>query len=98
MTAVATSASSASAPWAAARTTRAAHRRSAFDFGRGHADDDEVAFLQRSGNYVRVAAVADAGADLDRLQLLLRVERVDGLRLRRIAAPSAGQLSRRAGG
>src|SRR5436190_9511407 len=90
---------------AAARPPRptahsSAERRRSLDLGGGQTDHDGVARLDRSVDDLGEAAVADAGADLHRLQLLFRVHYVDGLRLLRRAllrldgvAESAGRAA-----
>src|SRR5688572_14085918 len=101
MTARVTLSPSSAAARSAARAALASHRRRSFDLRRGQADDEQVARLQLAGDDLGEAAVGDAGADVDRLRLLLRVEEIDGLRTRRrrafAAAASARQLRRRAG-
>src|SRR5262245_42347071 len=75
----------------------AAERRGAFDLRGGQADDDRVARLHGAVDDLGEAAVADAGADLRRLQLLVGAEEVDGLRLARSALDRAAERARRAG-
>src|SRR3954452_4279742 len=84
---------SSEAPEAArtARTARAAIGGGALllDLDRGDPGDHQIAGVERPGDHghhLGVAAVGDAGADLDRAQLVLlvlcgRVQDVDGLRL-----------------
>src|SRR5690349_19316922 len=98
MTGSATSASAASAALPAARTALPAHRWRSFDLRRGHADHDQVAFLERAGEDVRETAVGGAGADLDGLQFLLRIQHVHRRSLRRLRIASSRQLSGGAGG
>src|SRR5947207_15921491 len=90
---------------AAARPPRpAAHssaeRRRSLDLRGGQTDHDGVAGFEGSLHHLGEAAVADAGAKLHRLQLLVRVEQIDGLRFPRRAllpldgvAESAGRAA-----
>src|SRR3954462_10632416 len=103
---------SSEAPEAArtARTARAAIGGGALllDLDRGDPGDHQIAGVERPGDHghhLGVAAVGDAGADLDRAQLVLlvlcgRVQDVDGLRLllpaSAAALPVAGAAARRA--
>src|SRR5438128_1524560 len=94
--------STAAAALSAARTARAAERRRPFDLRRGQADDDEVSRLDVAFDDLREAAVADAGAHLHRLELLVRrfvavageeVDRLHLLRTRSAAAERAGRAT-----
>src|SRR5207244_664320 len=58
----------------------AAKRCGSFDLRRGEADHHRVADFEVAVDHRGEAAVADSGADLDRLQFLVRVEVVAGLR------------------
>src|SRR3954463_15360519 len=94
----------------AARTARAAIGGGALllDLDRGDPGDHQIAGVERPGDHghhLGVAAVGDAGADLDRAQLVLlvlrgRVQDVDGLPLllpaSAAALPVAGTAARRA--
>src|SRR5437870_1158249 len=60
-----------------------AERCRSLDLRGGQTDHDRVARLDRSLDDLGEAAVADAGPDLHRLQLLVRVEQIDGLRFPR---------------
>src|SRR3954464_9614073 len=92
----------------AARTARAAIGGGALllDLDRGDPGDHQIAGVERPGDHghhLGVAAVGDAGADLDRAPLVLlvlcgRVQDVDGLRLllpaSAAALPVAGAAAR----
>src|SRR3954462_12647504 len=96
----------------AARTTRGARTvggaRLLLDLDRGRPGDHRIAGVERAGDHghhLGIAAVGDAGADLDRAQLVLlvlrgRVQDVDGLPLllpaSAAALPVAGAAARRA--
>src|SRR5438034_5528104 len=94
---------------AAARSASAAHRAGSrrgipFDLRGGQTDDDHVALFEVAGDDFGVVAVGDAGADLDRLELLRRRigKDPDGLHALRsvltaAVAPAAEGAARTAG-